>query len=172
VGRLAHQKGFDLLIEAFAKLGDDTLELVTGYGRMQGLVYREADARFKSGPINDAVSRALREGNVRMVNRNRGSGTRALIDSLLSGAKPPGYTIEANSHQAVATAIAQGRADFSVAIEVVARERQLGFRPLTEERFDFVLPRGRRAKPAVAAFCALLAEDAIKCALRERGFTT
>ncbi len=154
--------------------GDETVEIVSGYGRMQGLVYRRGDARFSEEEEKDlplAVAAAIRGGKITMINRNRGSGTRLLIDALLAGATPRGYSIEATSHQAVATAIAQGRADFGVAIDIVAKERGLAFRPLREERFDFVMPRGRRSRPAVAAFCELLSDDRTRAALTLRGFT-
>ena len=78
-----------------------------------------------------------------MVNRNQGSGTRILIDRLLGGAQPPGYAVQARSHNAVAAAVAQGRADWGVAIEWVARQAGLGFLPLEEEQYDFVVPKCR-----------------------------
>ena len=46
------------------------------------------------------------------------------------------------SHNAVAAAVAQGRADWGVAIATVAEGAGLGFLPLQEEQFDFVIPRG------------------------------
>jgi putative molybdopterin biosynthesis protein len=152
---------------------DETVEIVSGYGRMQGLVHRLEDSRFNEAEedLALAVAHAIRSDDVTMINRNRGSGTRLLIDALLAGARPPGYSIEASSHQAVATAIAQGRADFGVAIDIVAKERGLAFRPLREERFDFVMPRGRRSRPAVAAFCELLSDARTREALTLRGFS-
>ena len=107
-----------------------------------------------------------------MINRNRGSGTRILIDSLLKGRKPPGYLAEARSHNAVAAAVAQGRADWGVAIETVVRGQQLGFLPLQEECFDFVVPQLRRRRPAVAAFVQLLSQAATRQALSEMGFAS
>ena len=57
-----------------------------------------------------------------MVNRNAGAGTRILIDRLLGAARPAGYGNQPRSHNAVAAAVAQGRADWGVAIEPVARD--------------------------------------------------
>src|SRR5262249_58777307 len=105
-----------------------------------------------------------------LINRNRGSGTRILIDRLLGAARPAGYLAEARSHNAVAAAVAQGRADWGVTIEPVARAAGLGFLPLREEEDDFVVPRARCHRPAVLAFAALLAEPATRRALAERGF--
>ena len=69
-----------------------------------------------------------------MVNRNKGSGTRILIDRLLDGAQPAGYAVQSRNHNAVAAAVSQGRADWGVAIETVAKQAGLGFLPLVEEK--------------------------------------
>jgi putative molybdopterin biosynthesis protein len=105
-----------------------------------------------------------------MVNRNQGSGTRILIDGLLQGVRPAGYAVQARNHNAVAAAIAQRRADWGVAIQSVARAQGLGFLPLCEEQYDFVVHRSRRARPAVAAFCQLLEDPTVRAQLRELGF--
>jgi putative molybdopterin biosynthesis protein len=105
-----------------------------------------------------------------MVNRNRGSGTRVLIDGLLGGARPIGYLAEARSHQAVAAAVAQGRADWGVAIEPAARPQGLGFLPLREEQFDFAVRSARLDRPAVRAFRALLADPGVRQELGRMGF--
>ena len=78
-----------------------------------------------------------------MVNRNAGAGTRVLIDKLLEGARPAGYANQPKSHNAVAAAIAQGRADWGVAIEPVAKLYGLGFLPLSPEHYDFLLVESR-----------------------------
>ena len=100
-----------------------------------------------------------------MVNRNQGSGTRILIDRLLAGARPTGYAIQPRSHNAVAAAVAQGRADWGVAIRRVADQAGLGFLPLTHEQYDFVVPKSASTRPAVQAFRQLLrdADDAAAC---------
>jgi len=105
-----------------------------------------------------------------MVNRNAGSGTRVLIDQLLDGARPPGYAAQARSHNAVAAAVAQGRADWGVAIQTVASDYGLGFLPLQDEKFDLVIPRSRLGRPAVQRLLALLREPGTRAALRARGF--
>jgi putative molybdopterin biosynthesis protein len=105
-----------------------------------------------------------------MVNRNAGSGTRILIDRLLTGRQPPGYAVQPRSHHAVAAAVAQGRADWGVAIEWVARQAGLGFLPLEEEQYDFVAPQARLDRPAVVAFRRLLAEPPTRDQLRQMGF--
>ncbi len=149
-------------------LGDDLL-LIPGYGRLQGLVYRQGDVRFEGKNVPEAVTAALADPNCVLVNRNRGSGTRVLIDGLLGAARPPGYSAEARSHNAVAAAVAQGRADWGVCIAAVARDVELGFVPLQEERYDFAVPKNRWDRPAVAAFRALLQEAGTRQALAVKG---
>jgi putative molybdopterin biosynthesis protein len=148
------------------------LVLQPGYRRLQGIVHRPDDARFV-GRTADEVLEDVRSGQLAeclMVNRNQGSGTRILIDRLLAGTQPPGYPVTPRSHNAVAAAVAGGRADWGVAIETVARQAGLGFLPIDHEQYDFVIPASRRERPAVKAFCRMLAEPEIRQQLRERGF--
>ncbi|MBL1580846.1 molybdopterin biosynthesis protein, partial [Klebsiella pneumoniae] len=66
--------------------------------------------------------------------------------------------------------VAQGRADWGVAIAPAARAYGLGFLPLAEEHYDFVIVAERRDRPAVAAFIELLEDEAVAQVLRELGF--
>jgi putative molybdopterin biosynthesis protein len=145
------------------------LELVRGYGRMQGVVYRHSDSRFELRTASEAIAQIRNDRACLMINRNAGSGTRILIDRELAGRQPPGYQVQPKSHTAVAVAVAQGRADWGVCIESVARQAGLGFLPLQEERYDFVIPRSRLARPAVAEFLRLLREPAVREKLRAIG---
>jgi putative molybdopterin biosynthesis protein len=148
----------------------DALDLLPGYGRLQGIVFRRGDGRFEGCDVAGAVAAALADADCVLVNRNRGSGTRVLIDRLLGPARPAGYLTEVKSHNAVAAAVVQGRADWGVAIAPVARATGLGFLPLRAEQYDFVVPKARRDRPAVRAFADLLADPATRHALTERGF--
>ena len=127
---------------------DDELELISGYGRLQGVLTR-------NGEVRD-LEQLIADPGVRMVNRERGSGTRVLIDRLLGNREPPGHSYDTRSHNAVAAAIKSRRADWGVAIRTVADAAGLAFRPLTEERYDFVVRRDRLDRPAVRAFRELL----------------
>jgi putative molybdopterin biosynthesis protein len=151
-------------------LGDDLL-LLPGYGRLQGIVYRQGDQRFEGQSSPEAVGRALADPGCVLVNRNRGSGTRILIDRLLGPARPPGHLTEARSHNAVAAAVAQCRADWGVAISTVAVELGLGFLPLQQEQYDFAVPRARWERPAVIAFRETLQSETTRKALIRMGFT-
>lgn len=147
------------------------LTLLHGYGRMQGVVYRRGDERFEGQTAAAAIAAAKADPRCLMVNRNSGSGTRILIDRLLDGVQPPGYAVQSRSHNAVAAAVAQGRADWGLAIAAAAAPHAtLGFLPLAAEHYDFVVPDSRLEKAAVRAFVALLADAAVQARLREFGF--
>jgi putative molybdopterin biosynthesis protein len=145
------------------------LDLVAGYGRLQGVAFRPGDPRFEGRTAADAIADARRDSSCMMVNRNQGSGTRALIDRLLEGAKPAGYAVQPRNHNAVAAAVSQGRADWGVTLDTVARSAGLGFLPVQEERYDFVVPTSRASRNGVVAFKKLLAEPATRDRLARLG---
>jgi putative molybdopterin biosynthesis protein len=138
------------------------ISLIKGWQRMQGVLFRPGDQRFESRRAEDAVKAALADPSCLMVNRNAGAGTRVLIDKLVAGVRPPGYANQPRSHNAVAAAIAQARADWGVAIEPVAKMYGLGFLPLSPEHYDFLLIESRRDRPAVQAFLAALRDRRTK----------
>jgi putative molybdopterin biosynthesis protein len=74
------------------------MTLIRGYRRVQGIVFRPGA---------------------------QGSGTRILIDRLLTGGRPVGYRTQPDSRHGVAAAVSQGRADWGLAIKIVAREYKL-----------------------------------------------
>ena len=145
------------------------LALVPGWRRMQGFVFRRGDARFDGRSAEAALEAALADPAILMVNRNGGSGTRVLVDSLLRGVKPAGYANQPRSHNAVAAAIAQQRADWGIAIGPVANLYGLGFLPIAPEHYDFLVVEARRHRPAIAAFIAVLQDQAIRARIRAVG---
>jgi putative molybdopterin biosynthesis protein len=145
------------------------LTLVPGWRRMQGMLFRPGDRRFEGHTAQEALATILADPSALMVNRNAGAGTRVLIEKLLYGARPPGYANQPKSHNAVAAAIAQGRADWGVAIEPVAKLYGLGFLPLSPEHYDFLLVESRRDRPAVQAFLAVLHDAATRERIRALG---
>ncbi len=145
------------------------LALVPGWRRMQGFVFRPGDKRFEGGTADAALKAALGDPAMLMVNRNAGSGTRVLIDGLLRGARPAGYANQPRSHNAVAAAIAQNRADWGVAIEPVAQMYGLSFLPIAPEQYDFLLVEARRERPAVQAFLAALRDAGTRDRIRALG---
>jgi putative molybdopterin biosynthesis protein len=148
------------------------LELVPGYRRTQGVVFRPGDPRFAGRPAEEALALAAADPDCLMVNRNPGSGTRILLDRLLGERRPAGHSHQARTHSAVAAAVAQGRADWGVAIGPVAAAYGLGFLPLQDERYDFVLPVARRGRGPVRRFVELLSDPAVRARLAGLGFGT
>jgi putative molybdopterin biosynthesis protein len=145
------------------------LDLIPGYGRLQGIVFRAGDARFEDHRAEDAIANAVHDPACVMVNRNQGSGTRVLIDHLLRGAKPRGYAVQPRNHNAVAAAVLQGRADWGMTLDTIARNGGLGFLPVQAEQYDFIVPRSRMNRPGVTAFQALLQQQSTKDELRRLG---
>ncbi|MCC6777214.1 MAG: molybdopterin biosynthesis protein [Hyphomicrobiales bacterium] len=145
------------------------LALVKGWQRMQGFVHRSDDRRFAGLQATEAVAAALADQRCLMVNRNAGAGTRVLIDQLLAGARPPGYSNQPRSHNAVAAAVAQGRADWGIAIAPVAGLYGLGFIPIAPEDYDFLLVEARLERAAVRAFVAALRDAEVRSRIAALG---
>jgi putative molybdopterin biosynthesis protein len=152
-------------------LAGPALALVPGWRRMQGIVFRPGDGRFQGKSAAEALKIVLADSSALMVNRNAGSGTRVLVDKLLGGSRPAGYANQPKSHNAVAAAIAQNRADWGLAIEPVARLYGLGFLPVAPEHYDFLLVEARRDRPAVQAFLAALRDPATRARIAALGMS-
>jgi putative molybdopterin biosynthesis protein len=148
------------------------LTLIPGYRRLQGIVFRAGDPRFENRTPDEAIAAAIADSSCVMVNRNQGSGTRALIDRLLGGRKPPGYAVQPRNHNAVAAAVVQHRADWGVTLDTVARGARLGFTPVQHEQYDFVSPKVRAERRGVKAFLERLADPATRAALVRLGLQT
>jgi putative molybdopterin biosynthesis protein len=143
--------------------------LVPGWRRMQGILFRPGDARFEGRSAQEALKIVLEDSSALMVNRNAGAGTRVLTDKLLDGARPAGYANQPKSHNAVAAAIAQERADWGIAIEPVAKLYGLGFLPVSPEHYDFLVADSRRERPGVHAFLAALRDERVRARIRALG---
>jgi putative molybdopterin biosynthesis protein len=145
------------------------LTLIPGYGRLQGIVFRKGDARFEGRSAEEAIAAAIADPSCVMVNRNQGSGTRALIDRQLGGRKPPGYAVQPRNHNAVAAAVVQHRADWGMTLDTIARGAHLGFIPVQHEQYDFVSPKSRTDRAGVKAFVERLADPTTREALVRLG---
>ena len=98
----------------------------------------------------------LAQPGLRLVNRQRGSGTRVLLDRQidrlgLAAARLAGYAREESTHVGVAQAVAEGEADAGLGIYAAARALGLDFVPLVEEPYDLVVPAEKLTRPAVQA---------------------
>ena len=152
--------------EAFLPPG---VGLIPGYNRRQGIAYRLDDPVLGSDGV-DLVDE-IRSDRHRMVNRNPGSGTRILIDDVLGDHRPPGYLNQAKTHNGVAAAVEQRRADWGMTLETVARAAGLGFRFVASERYDLAVREDRANRPAVVAARRLLDDPAVRAALADLGFS-
>jgi len=117
-------------------LGDRAPVVIRLVHREQGLIVAGGNPLGLAG-IDDL------EGDVRYVNRQRGAGTRMLLDSELDrlGLDPDrvdGYRREEHTHLAVAAAVAAGRADCGLGILAAARAFGLDFVPVAREPYDLV----------------------------------
>ncbi|MGC9009646.1 MAG: molybdopterin biosynthesis protein [Sulfolobales archaeon] len=145
--------------------------VVRGYARRIGFVVK------KNNPKNIKGFKDLLREDIVFINRNKGSGIRTYTDMMLKeliGEEDPakyikGYTYEAKTHTAVAAAVEMGRADVGIAIEaVVDLYKDLDFIPLTEEIYDFVIPRDRFGKRSVQKVLDTLRSDVFKIELERR----
>ena len=123
--------------------------------RTQGLIVA------KNNPLHIDTLADLKRADVRYVNRAEGTGTRVLLDELLAKAglqstDLQGFGTQEPSHAAVAQAVASQAADAGLGIEAAAREKDLGFVPLVQERYHLVCLKSELATPPVQELLAEL----------------
>ncbi len=136
-------------------LPDTPVALVTLVGREQGLLVE------RGNPKQIRTLADLMRPEVRFVNRQRGAGTRVLLDFELGKLALKtecvnGYDHEEYTHLAVAAAIASGVADCGLGIAAAARALELDFVPLFHERYDLVIPREYYDSPLLRPLLDLL----------------
>jgi putative molybdopterin biosynthesis protein len=116
------------------------VRVVALVGRAQGLMVLPGNPKKLSGLAD------LTRPNVLFINRQRGAGTRVLLDFHLRalGISPSeihGYNLEEYTHLGVAAAVASGRADCALGIAAAAQALDLEFMPLFYERYDLIIPK-------------------------------
>ncbi len=166
----AHMAGTHLLDEETGEynvtfvrryIPDEDVVLVTLVHREQGLIVPPGN------PLSiESLDGLAREG-VRFVNRQRGSGTRVLLDYLLGqrGIEPsdiPGYEREEFTHLAVAAAVAGGAADVGAGVLSAARALGMDFVALSTERYDLAIPRQHYESALVEPLLSLIGSDDFK----------
>ena len=147
---------------------DDTVVLIEGVRRMQGLITAAGNPKEISS-LSDLVRPGLR-----YVNRQGGSGTRILLDYQLEQLRITpdrinGYTREEITHSGVAAQIAAGSADAGLAIMAAARLFGLGFIPVAEECYDFAIRKDILETPLIRRFLALLKSAEFRRRLENMG---
>ncbi len=149
-------------------LPDLPVVLVTLVRREQGLIVAPGN------PLGITGLADLARPEVRFVNRQRGAGTRVLLDYHLErlGIAPEqvrGYRREEITHLAVAVAVASGVADCGLGIRAAAQALGLDFVPVAWERYDLVIPRTfyeeARAGGLLAPLLDLLHDDRFRQAI-------
>ena len=132
------------------------VKVVALVGRDQGLLVKRGNPKR----VKDLES--LIRSNVQFVNRQRGAGTRVLLDYHLNllgitGEQILGYNQEEYTHLGVAVAVASGRADCGLGIAAAAQALDLDFIPLFQERYDLVIPKDHANGDLLAPLFGLLA---------------
>jgi putative molybdopterin biosynthesis protein len=120
-------------------LPDTRIALVKGVKRVQGMMVR------KGNPRNIEGFKDLIREDVQFVNRQKGAGTRILVDYMLKkeDIDPTsifGYEREMTTHMAVAAAVSSGSADVGVGVLSAAKAMALDFIPIGVEEYDFAIP--------------------------------
>lgn len=136
--------------------------LIRGYKRQQCLMVRKGNPKKIEG-IDDLLRK-----EVKLANRNLGSGTRILLDGKLRDLantkgidfetltdRIRGYDSEMMTHKQVATAVSSRRADAGIGLTSVAAEMRLDFIPIAEELYDFLVEKRVRS-PYVRGFFDIL----------------
>jgi len=136
--------------------------------REQGLIVP------KGNPKGIRTLEDLTRPDLQFINRQRGSGTRILLDYQckqrgIPPAKIPGYAREEYTHLNVAAAVRSGAADCGLGILAAARALDLDFVPLLKERYDLVIPRTHYEAPLLAPLLALIRGPEFKAAVAALG---
>jgi putative molybdopterin biosynthesis protein len=133
----------------YQRLSKNDIEIYPVMKRTQGLMVK------KGNPLRIRSLEDLTSKKVRFINRQIGSGTRLLLDTLLmeEGIDPltiNGYLAEEFTHSAVANAILAGKADVGLGVKNIALENGLGFIPLKDEIFFIAMNKEMLAHPEVS----------------------
>lgn len=140
--------------------------LIRGYKRQQCLMVRKDNPKEIKG-IDDLLRK-----EVKLANRNLGSGTRILLDSKLQDLartmgidfealtkRIRGYDSEMMTHRQVAYAVSSRRADVGIGLTSIAAEMKLDFIPIAEELYDFLVEKRMRNPYAHEFFNILRSEE-------------
>jgi molybdate-binding protein/DNA-binding transcriptional regulator YhcF (GntR family) len=136
--------------------------------RIQGLMFASGNPRQIKG-IAD-----LQRPDITFVNRQKGAGTRVLLDIHLHQLGIPssrikGYERELDTHLAVGLSIAHGEADVALGIEAAARSCNLDFLPLFRERYDLVIPIANYRSEILSPILSTVISDEFKAVVNKAG---
>jgi molybdate-binding protein len=129
--------------------------------------WEEGFVTAAGNPLGLRAAADLARKGVRFVNREEGSGSRALLDRLLgevglAAARVKGYERVAYGHLAAAYAVLANEADCCLATRSAARTFGLDFAPLQSERYDFVMRRKTMETPMAQSFLDVLQRASLR----------
>ena len=149
-------------LSVLKRMNLENVVLVKGYRREQGLIYKPGNQVYGLEDILD----------LQIINRNRGSGTRALLDreiGLLAEAKGiskseiikslKGYNSGSKTHRSVCDAVKSGKADVGFGLRAAAEEAGLEFIPVVEDEFDFVIRKDLLEINEIQSFLEILRSE-------------
>lgn len=139
----------------------EDMTLVKGVERIQGLIVQ------KGNPLNIKDIKDMFEKDIRFVNRQRGSGTRILLDYWLKTEKLDcinlkGYDYEVATHLDVAMAVKNGTAEAGLGIMEAAKIADLDFIPLAKEEYDFLINPEVKDSEKISEFIKFLKSDFLR----------
>ncbi|GAB6109871.1 molybdopterin biosynthesis protein [Fusibacter bizertensis] len=142
--------------------------LIRGVRRLQGLFVK------KGNPRNILKLSDLSSPDIRFINRQRGAGTRVLLDFELSKSNIDvetinGYTREVTTHTAVAVAVATDSADVGLGVYSAAKAMEIDFIPLGFENYDFLTYKEMLSDNRVSSFISILKSNIFKEAVELLG---
>lgn len=137
--------------------------ILTGHSYIViNLISRWAGFFVKPGnPKNITTWEGLSKTNVTLINREKGSGARVLVDEQMrihkiNPKEIKGYEKEEKNHLSVATAVAQGIADVGVGIEKASKMVNVDFIPLIKERYDLVIMKSEENRQLIESLLTIL----------------
>ncbi|MCD7866255.1 MAG: molybdopterin biosynthesis protein [Clostridiales bacterium] len=153
-------------IPIIKKMFHEPMILVKGVERIQGLMVPKGNP-LHIEKIPDIIGK-------KYINRQRGAGTRVLLDYKLkelgiSADEIDGYDREANTHTAVAVAVQSGNADVGMGVLSAANAMDLDFIEVGVEEYDFAIPKRYLEIPVIKAFLEILKSEEFHRKLDEMG---
>jgi putative molybdopterin biosynthesis protein len=144
------------------------MALIKGVKRIQGFILP------KDNPKNIRSFHDLTREDIQFVNRQRGAGTRILVDyklkeNQIDGESIRGYDREMTTHMAVAAAVASGAADVGIGVLSAAKALDLDFIPIGDEDYDFAVPVKYLENAMIELFIRVLKSQELKEALGVMG---
>jgi putative molybdopterin biosynthesis protein len=149
-------------------LPNKEIALIKGVKRIQGLMVK------KGNPLNINTLNDIAGNKIKFVNRQRGSGTRLLLDYLVKklAINPEdikGYDREEFTHLSVAAAVAGGDSDVGVGVYSAAAMMKLDFIPIGNEEYDIAVPVEYIEHEMIKSFISIITSSEFKEELDKLG---